>query len=61
MREVDKSLLEVWEWKDKVYEEMKDLNAEEYVERVKADAKKFAEKYGLKLRRVTKATDEVTG
>ena len=37
----DKSLLEVWEWKEKVYQDVKDLTAEEYVEKVREDADKI--------------------
>ncbi len=38
MKRYDKSLLEVWEWKEKVYQDVKDLTAEEYVEKVRKDA-----------------------
>lgn len=41
MKKYDKSLLEVWEWKEKVYQDVKDLTAEEYVEKVRKDADKI--------------------
>jgi ribosomal protein L15 len=41
MEKYDKSLLEVWEWKEKVYQDVKDLTAEEYVEKVRKDADKI--------------------
>ncbi len=41
MKKYDKSLLEVWEWKEKVYQDVKDLTAEEYVEKVRKDTDKI--------------------
>ena len=41
MKKYDKSLLEVWEWKEKVYQDVKDLTAEEYIEKVRKDADKI--------------------
>ncbi|MBI2470684.1 MAG: hypothetical protein HYV59_05505 [Planctomycetes bacterium] len=41
MKKCDKSLIEVWEWKEKVYQDVKDLKAEEYVEKIGKDAGKF--------------------
>lgn len=41
MKKYDKSLLEVWEWKEKVYQDVKNLTAEEYVEKVRKDADKI--------------------
>ena len=41
MKKYDKSLLEVWEWKEKVYQDVKDLTAQEYVEKVRKDADKI--------------------
>lgn len=38
MKKYDKSLLEVWEWKEKVYYEVKDLSAQEYIRKIKDDA-----------------------
>ncbi len=49
MRKYDKSLIEVWEWKEKVYQEVKDLTAEEYIKRVKDDAAKILSDNLVKL------------
>jgi len=49
MRKYDKSLIEVWEWKEKVYQEVKDLTAEEYIKSVKDDANKILSDNQVKL------------
>ena len=49
MRKYDNSLLEVWEWKEKVYQDIKDLSDKEYIEKVKNDADKILSEFGLKL------------
>ncbi len=38
MRKYDKSLIEVWEWKEKVYDDIKDLTSEQYINKIKEDA-----------------------
>ncbi len=38
MRTYDKSLIEVWEWKEKVYDEVKGLSPEDYIKKIKNDA-----------------------
>jgi len=50
MQKYDKSLMEVEEWKEKVYQEVKDLSAQEYIEKVRKDADKFLSEHGIKLR-----------
>jgi hypothetical protein len=52
MQKYDKSLMEVWEWKDKVYQDFKDLTIEEYVKRVRKESDTILAKYGIKLKRV---------
>lgn len=47
---VDKSLQEVWDWKDKVYEETKHLSIKETAENIRKGAEEFCKKYGLKLK-----------
>ena len=37
MKTYDKSLTEVWEWKEKVYEETKALSSEEFINKLKSD------------------------
>lgn len=46
---VDKSLQEVWDWKDVVYQEMKHLSAKEAARKIHDDAERIKKKYGLKL------------
>jgi len=38
MQKYNKSLVEVWEWKEKVYQKVKDLSIQEYIEKVRKDA-----------------------
>ena len=47
---VTKSLQEVWDWKEKVYEETKRLSLEEAARKIQKDADEICKKYGLKLR-----------
>ena len=47
---VDKSLQEVRDWKNKVYEETKHLSMKETVDNIRAGAGDFCKKYGLKLK-----------
>ncbi len=50
MRKYDKSLIEVWEWKEKVYTDVKDLSAKEYIERIRNDADKILTDSRIKLK-----------
>lgn len=47
---VDKSLQEVWDWKDKVYEQTKHLSVRETAGKIHEDVQKIKKKYGLKLK-----------
>jgi len=38
MKRYDKSLIEVWEWKEKVYHDVKDLPPDRYINKIKEDA-----------------------
>jgi len=49
MKKYDKSLTEVWEWKEKVYKNVKDLTPEDYIERIKSDADKILTDNRIKL------------
>ena len=49
MRKYDKSLTEVWDWKEKVYEDIKDLSADKYIEKLKKDADKVLSDSHIKL------------
>lgn len=46
----DKSLEEVWIWKEKIYQETKDMSMEERVKRIKENALKLIQRYGLDLK-----------
>lgn len=47
---VDKSLQEVWDWKEKVYQETKHLSLKDTVESIRKGAEDFCKKYKLRLR-----------
>ncbi len=53
MRKYDKSLIEVWEWKEKVYNDVKDLDAKEYVRKIKNDADKILTESQIKLKAIS--------
>ena len=44
---VDKSLQEVWDWKDQVYRETKNLSMKETIENIRRGAEEFSKKYNL--------------
>ncbi len=48
----DKSLIEVWEWKDKVYQDVKNLSTEEYIEKIKKNSEKILLSKHIKLKPV---------
>lgn len=49
MRKDDTSLVEVWEWKERVYQEVKGLSTKEYIEKVRNDADKILSESAIKL------------
>lgn len=49
MKRYDKSLTEVWEWKDKVYQEFKGLTTEDYLEKLRGDAERILSENRAKL------------
>ena len=53
MKKYDKSLIEVWEWKDKVYRNVKDLNTKEYVDKIKNDADTILANSKIKLKTIS--------
>ena len=64
MQKYDKSLVEVWEWKEKVYQKVKDLSTQEYIEKVKKDTDRILSEHGIKLRqhrrrKTAKATNNI--
>jgi len=53
MRKYDKSLTEVWEWKEKVYQEARELTAKEYIEKIRNDADRILADNQIRLDSVT--------
>ena len=49
MEKFDKSLMEVWDWKEKVYQETKDLSDKEYIEKLQSDTDKILKEAGIAL------------
>jgi hypothetical protein len=49
MREYDRSLVEVWEWKEQVYQTVKDLSPREYIEKLRSDTDKLLSENKIKL------------
>lgn len=49
MKKYDRSLTEVWEWKEEVYREVKDLNAKGYIDKIRKDADKTLSAGQIKL------------
>ncbi len=47
---IDKALEEVWAWKEKIYQETKDMTMEERVKIIKESAEKINQRYGLNLK-----------
>ena len=57
MKSYEKSLTEVWEWKEKVYQDVKDLTTEDYLEKLRGDAEKILSENHAKLRRISLKKD----
>lgn len=49
MKRYDKSLVEVWEWKEQVYRDVKDLPPNEYLKKIKTDAEKILSESRINL------------
>ena len=49
---IDKSLEEVWEWKEKIYQETRNMSIEERVKKLKENALRINQRYGLNLKTV---------
>lgn len=50
---IDKALEEVWTWKEKIYQETKDMTMEDRVKTIKESAAKINQWYGLNLKMVS--------
>ena len=49
MRIYDRSLEEVWEWKEQVYQQVKGFTPAEYIEKIGKDARAILNEHGVKL------------
>jgi len=50
---VTKSLQEVWDWKEKAYEQRKGFTMEERIKGIKEDVEEMCKKFNLHLRKVS--------
>ena len=50
MKKYDKSLVEVWEWKNKTYNDLKNLSTKKYIEKIKNNAEKILKDYQISLK-----------
>ncbi len=53
MRKYDKSLIEVWDWKEKVYHDMKDLSSKGYIQKIKEDGARILAENKITLKTVS--------
>ncbi len=49
---VDKSLQEVWDWKEKIYNQMRGLSAAEKMASFKKASEEFCKRYGVKFKKL---------
>lgn len=49
MKSYDASLLEVWSWKESVYEDFKNLTIKEYVEKIRKNTEEILQKEKIEL------------
>jgi len=61
MKKYDKSLIEVWEWKERVYHDLKDLTPKECIERIKEDADRILSDALIELTRVSPKKEDQKG
>ena len=55
MRKVPKALKEVWQLKDKCYEETKKMSSKDFLKHVHKTVDELAKKYHLRLKKLDKA------
>ncbi len=48
----DKSIEEVWRWKENVYDEMKGFSTKEKIASFRKSSEDFCKKYGLNLKKL---------
>ncbi len=49
MKTYDRSLIEVWEWKEAVFKDIQGLSNEELINKITADAEKLLKENNIKL------------
>ena len=49
MKKYDESLIEVWEWKDKILKDTVGLSSEEYIDWITKEAERVLEEQEIKL------------
>jgi len=54
MKKYDKSLIEAWGWKEKVYEDIKNLTPEQYINKIKEDSDRILSNAHIELPPVSK-------
>jgi hypothetical protein len=54
MQKYDKSLTEVWEWKEKVYQDIKDMTDKELIEYFRKGTDRILAEHGIKLKQYRK-------
>ncbi len=50
MKNYDKSLIEVWKWKEEVYQDVKDLTTDEYITKIRTDTDKILSENAIRLK-----------
>jgi hypothetical protein len=47
MSKVSEALVEVWQWKEKIYEERKELTLADWAKKSKQNSRRLCKKYGI--------------
>lgn len=57
MSKYDKSLTEVWKWKEVVYQDVKDLAPKAYIDKIKHDADQILKENSIELETIPATED----
>lgn len=57
MSKYDKSLTDVWHWKESVYQDVKDLTPKEYIDKIKYDADQILKENSIELEAIPAEED----
>ncbi|MDP2211513.1 MAG: hypothetical protein Q8J63_07250 [Candidatus Aquicultor sp.] len=57
MSKYDKSLTEVWKWKESVYQDVKDLTPKEFIDKIKRDADQVLKESAIELETIPAKED----